>query len=304
MTLHPLDLNHYYPDTDEGIQRALAADVAFDHLLALMARQYLFEVGNLIFKGGTAIRKFRLRGHSRLSTDLDFDAAPDADALVAEEINGKTLSGFEFSVTERRGFYTVHIQTPFNIEVSAKMDFSTRGLWLPPEVLPPVPLRIHDRYDIALPPIPVCSIDENVSEKLSRWQNEPLVRDLHDLAELRPLIRSPGLVARMWVLKSHQSMTHPRTRHPQGKPAAVVEDLFTPHPASRFLLEDLIYPRRIPDRRKAELIRRWLSQLPHQYDFCRAALEPPLRELADDVGHLSWRIPEEIRQIRAAAPPA
>ena len=303
MTLHRGDLDRYYPRTDESTRRALAADVAFDHLLALMAQRHLFDVCGLVFKGGTAIRKYRLRGESRLSTDLDFDAAPGADALIAQEIDGRTLSGFEFTVSERRGFYTVHARTPFDIEVGARMDFSTRGLWLAPETLRPVPLSIHDRYDIALPQIPVVAADENVAEKLSRWQNEPLVRDLHDLALLRRLIRSPELVARMWVLKSHQSMTQPRSRHPQGKPAAVVEDLFTPHPTSTFVLQDLIYPQQVPDNRKTELVQRWLTQLPQQYDFCRAALEPPLNELAADTGHLAWRIPEEIRHIQATAGP-
>ena len=194
MTLQRQDLDHYYPKTNDTIQQALATDVAFDHLLALMAQRDLFDVCDLVFKGGTAIRKYRLYGDSRLSNDLDFDAAPGADALIAEQIDGQTLCGFDFSISERRGFYTVHIHTPFNIEVHAKMDFSTRGLWLAPETLRPAPLKIHDRYDISLPPIPVISVDENVAEKLSRWQNEPLVRDLHDLAQLRRLIGSPELV--------------------------------------------------------------------------------------------------------------
>lgn len=304
MTLRRGDLDRYYPRCDERTRQALAADVAFDHLLALMAQRHLFEVCGLVFKGGTAIRKYRLRGNSRLSTDLDFDAAPGADTLIAQEIDGRSLSGFEFSVSERRGFYTVCTRTPFNIEVDARMDFSTRGLWLAAETLPPVPLSIHDRYDIDLPPIPVISADENVAEKLSRWQNEPLVRDLHDLAHARRLIRSPELVARMWVLKSHQSMTQPRSRHPRGKPAAVVEDLFRPHPISTFVLQDLIYPQQVPDSRKAELIQHWLTQLPHQYDFCGAALEPPLNELAADTGHLAWRIPEEIHHIQTTAEPS
>lgn len=301
MTLKPLDLNRYYPNTDRRIREVLASDVAFDHLLAHIAQRDLFDLGDLVFKGGTAIRKFRLGGDSRLSTDLDFDAAPGADALIVEEIDGQTLSGFGFAITERRGFYTVHIHTPFGIEVAAKLDFSSRGLWLPPRVRSLIPLPIHDRYDIEVPPIPISSVDESIAEKLSRWQNDPLVRDLHDLAALRRNIRSPELVARMWVLKSHQSMTQPRTRHPQGKPAAVVGDLFTPHPTSVFQLEDLIYPRRVPNNRKAELIRHWLHQLPRQYGFCRAALEPPLKELAGDIGHLTWRIPQEIHHVQATA---
>ncbi len=218
MTLHQQDLGRYYPKADDRIREALAADVAFDHLLTLMAQHQLFDVCDLVFKGGTALRKYRFGAGGRLSTDLDFDGAPGADAVIAEEIDGQSLSGFEFSISERRGFYTVHIRTPFDIEVATKMDFSTRGLWLDPETVAPLPVPIHDRYNLALPSIPVISVDENVAEKLSRWQNDPLVRDLHDLAHARRLIDSPELVTRMWVLKSHQSMTQPRTRHPQENP--------------------------------------------------------------------------------------
>ena len=300
MTLHRGDLDHYYPKADGSAREVLAADVAFDHLLAFMAQHQLFDVCDLVFKGGTAFRKYRFDGTGRLSTDLDFDGAPGADALIAEEIDGQSLSGFEFSISERRGFYTVRISTPFDIEVATKLDFSTRSLWLDPETKAPIPVAIHNRYDIALPSIPVVSVDENVAEKLSRWQNHPLVRDLHDLAYARRLIDSPELVTRIWVLKSHQSMTQPRTRHPQGKPAAVVEDLFKPHPASNFLLDDLIFAQQVSDTQKTDLIQRWLNQLPRQYDFCRAALHPPLNELAADIGHLAWRIPREIDDIQAA----
>ena len=93
MTLHRGDLDRYYPKTDDRIREALAADVAFDHLLALMAQHQLFDVCDLVFKGGTAFRKYRFDGAGRLSTDLDFDGAPGADALVAEEIDGQSLSG-------------------------------------------------------------------------------------------------------------------------------------------------------------------------------------------------------------------
>ena len=68
------------------------------------------------------------------------------------------------------------------------------------------------------------------------------------------------------------------------------------------MLQDLIYPQQVPDIRKTELIQHWLTQLPQQYDFCRAALEPPLNELAADTGHLAWRIPQEIRHIQARPP--
>ena len=89
---------------------------------------------------------------------------------------------------------------------------------------------------------------------------------------------------------------------PKENPPRSSKTCSSPHPASIFDLQDLIYPQQVPDIHKTELIQRWLNQLPRQYDFCRAALEPPLNELAADIGHLAWRIPQEIDDIQATNP--
>ena len=46
-------------------------DVAQDHALHHLHVTGLFDFG-LVFKGGTALRKFRLGNEGRFSTDLDF----------------------------------------------------------------------------------------------------------------------------------------------------------------------------------------------------------------------------------------
>lgn len=70
MTLCRGDLDRYYPRTDGDVRETLAADVTFDYLLALMAQRQLFDVCDLTFKGGTALRNYRLGSHSRLSVDF------------------------------------------------------------------------------------------------------------------------------------------------------------------------------------------------------------------------------------------
>lgn len=50
---------------------AALLDVAQDHALWLLAELGLFENGTLILKGGTSLRKCRLGGTGRFSTDLD-----------------------------------------------------------------------------------------------------------------------------------------------------------------------------------------------------------------------------------------
>ncbi len=77
---------------------AALLDVAQDHLLWLLAELGHFDDGTLLFKGGTALRKCRLGGTGRFSTDLDF-VAPDDDTVleVCETIDGASIAGFQFS---------------------------------------------------------------------------------------------------------------------------------------------------------------------------------------------------------------
>ena len=83
---------------------AALLDVAQDHLLWLLAELGLFKDGRLIFKGGTSLRKSRLGGSGRFSTDVDF-AAPDDDVVleVCAAIEGALVSGFQFSIAATRG---------------------------------------------------------------------------------------------------------------------------------------------------------------------------------------------------------
>ena len=73
---------------------AALLDVAQDHLLWMLAELGHFDDDALVFKGGTALRKCRLGGGGRFSTDLDF-VAPDDDTVleVCEAIDGGASPG-------------------------------------------------------------------------------------------------------------------------------------------------------------------------------------------------------------------
>ena len=255
MTLTLREINRYFPSVSSGAREAIIVDVAFDYVLAVMARSDLFNVCGLTFKGGTAARKFRLDSSARLSFDLDFDGAVGAAEVVAEELDGAALGGFEFSME--------------------------------------------------LPTVPVMTVDESVAEKMSRWQNEPLIRDLCDLVALRRHIRSPSDVSKMWILKSHQAMTEPRSRHPRGEPAAAAKKLFVQHDVVIFDLDSLVFPRPVDEEAKREMVRSWVTQMPTLYAFALVARDAALGELADDTGKLAWkarRIVQEFRDTVSADP--
>lgn len=195
----------------KGGRDAALLDIAQDHALYLLHQAGLFADG-LVFKGGTALRKFRAGNAGRFSTDLDFSAPGDDLPLSAlDALDGVNLNGFTFAIENlgddgRRG--DLRIETPFGSpRLGAKIELARHPLSLAPEVLKPVHLPIHDRYDFTVPATPVSRVEEAVAEKLARYRRVSLARDLYDLqwyatsgAMDQPLVR------RLWVLKVYRDI--------------------------------------------------------------------------------------------------
>ncbi len=138
----------------KGGRDAALLDIAQDHVLHLLHEAGLFDRG-LVFKGGTALRKFRAGNAGRFSTDLDFAAPSEELALSAlQALDGVEVDGFAFGVRNlgddgRRGDLT--ISTPFGTpRLGAKVELARHVLSLEPEHLRPVLLPIHDRCDFGL----------------------------------------------------------------------------------------------------------------------------------------------------------
>lgn len=111
----------------KGGRDAELLDIAQDHALCLLQRAGLFDEG-LVFKGVTALRKFRAGNAGRFSTDLDF-AAPgdDLPLAVLEALDGAELNGFSFAVENlgddgRRG--DLRIETPSDVHGSGRKSNS------------------------------------------------------------------------------------------------------------------------------------------------------------------------------------
>jgi predicted nucleotidyltransferase component of viral defense system len=182
-------------------------DVAQDHLLWLLAELGHFSDGRLVFKGGTSLRKCRLGGVGRFSTDLDF-SAPDDDVVltVREAIDGALVAGFKFSVAATRGdgrHWTLRVEHPElgRPVLNSSVEFARRPLVMEADVLPFIALPIHRAYDIALPRLPVIAEAEACAEKLARYRRTSLGRDVYDLAQMAGRYMDERLVRRLWVLK-------------------------------------------------------------------------------------------------------
>lgn len=195
----------------KGGRDAALLDIAQDHALYLLHQAGLFDQG-LVFKGGTALRKFRAGNAGRFSTDLDFAAPGEELALASlQALDGVELDGFSFGIQNlgddgRRG--DLRVETPFGSPLlGAKVELARHRLSLAAEHLAPVQLPIHDRYDFTLPPIPVVRTEEAIAEKLARYRRVSLTRDLYDLQWFASAgVMNEQLVRRLWVLKTYRDV--------------------------------------------------------------------------------------------------
>lgn len=245
-----------------GGRDAALLDIAQDHALHLLHEAGLFERG-LVFKGGTALRKFRAGNAGRFSTDLDF-AAPGEDLPLAalEALDGVVVGDFSFAVENlghdgRRG--DLRIDTPFGRpQLGAKVELARHRLSLDAELLEPVDLPIHDRYDFTIPPTPVVRVEEAVAEKLARYRRVSLARDLYDLqwfATAGPADES--LTRRLWVLKVYRDVV---VDGRGGKPVDPAEVLCA-RTAQDFGQEDIGYLTRPVQ------MDRWIATVRGRYGF-------------------------------------
>lgn len=186
---------------------AALLDVAQDHMLWLLDQQGFFDSGELVFKGGTSLRKCRLGSAGRFSTDLDFSCPDEATVLeVCAAIDGQSVGGFEFNLrraSDDGRHWEMRVEhaelgTP---DVGASVEFARRPLALAPEWLPFLALRVHKSYGFDLPTLPVIAEAEACAEKLARYRRVALGRDLYDLAQFAGRHIDEPVVRRLWVLK-------------------------------------------------------------------------------------------------------
>ena len=179
-------------------------DIAQDHALHLLHDAGLFDLG-LVFKGGTALRKFRLGTAGRFSTDLDFAVGEHGLAeLLFERLHEASIDGFTFTVEQlvpaRRAL--LRIESAFGSPaIPARIDITHELPWLPPDLIDPVVMPIHRAYGIPLRPTAVIRLEELLAEKLARYRRDSLARDLYDLAWFSTRAFDEALVRRLAVLK-------------------------------------------------------------------------------------------------------
>jgi predicted nucleotidyltransferase component of viral defense system len=188
---------------------AALLDVAQDHALYMIQVAGIFDRPNVVFKGGTSLRKCRLGNNGRFSTDLDLAVPDETDIVdICAALDGQKISGFTFKVSDGGAkdlrIWKLDVFHPDLGDVVglARLEFARRKPARDPERVVPLRLPIHDEYDFELGALPVIAEVEACAEKLARYRRTPaLARDLYDLAwfATRPL--DEKVLRRLWVLK-------------------------------------------------------------------------------------------------------
>jgi len=265
----------------KGGRDAAILDIAQDHARHLIHEAGLFAE-DLVFKGGTALRKFRAGNAGRFSTDLDF-AAPGEDVAlsVLQVLDGGEVDGFAFSIENlgddgRRG--DLFVETPFGRpQLGAKVELARHALSLEPEILDPEHLPIHDRYDFTMPPTPVIRAEEAVSEKLARYRRVSLARDLYDLQWFATSgVLDEALTRRLWVLKVYRDVVVDGRGTKPIDPAEVLRA----RDASEFRQEDIGY------LTKPVRLDVWIAAVRTRYAFLSPLDADELRWAECNVRHL------------------
>lgn len=271
-------------------------DVAQDHLLYLLAREGLFDLG-VALKGGTALRKFWAGNAGRFSTDLDFAGVDDDIAgLLVETVDGAEVGLFAFGLEPMDGTrrMRLHIRSPFGgSEVPARLDLGRRGLWLRPTRMTPVPLAIHQRYGFEIVAVPTAALEETIAEKLARYRRGSLARDLYDLAWLAARPFDEALVRELLVLKVWTDVIDDGLGMKPFDP----EDVLRPRDAEEFEHEAIGYlttPIEIPG---------WIEAVRRRFAFLHELDEAEQRIARCSRGE-EWQVRQRIAALSSRGEPA
>lgn len=175
-------------------------ELAQEHFLDWMRAEGIISRQQVIFKGGTSLRKF-VFGHSgRFSVDLDFTISERhyGEYVLDALATGFTHEGVTFQASDRIDSSAVktawRATTPALGEsrLQSRLDFSTRELLIAPtNPTQRKEIASIDENTLGFVPVlfPIAALEETAAEKLARFRRVVFARDLYDLCHLIPLVR-------------------------------------------------------------------------------------------------------------------
>lgn len=163
-------------------------DVLLTYVLKMLENKRYFD---LVFKGGTCLRKCYFGRITRFSEDLDFQATPSREIKkkLLEMFERKEFSDIRFSYNDNDIYDT---KNSFGINVTYshdwnpgsifKLQISFRNRCILPPIMRQVTEEVYSKYlEFPLPIIPCMALDEIIAEKVRACYQRATVRDAFDL---------------------------------------------------------------------------------------------------------------------------
>ena len=190
-----------------GDEDVVLLDVAQEYVLEHLRREGLFD-GTLVFKGGTALRKFVFGTDGRFSVDLDFGLVSDDPAdvdLTLDYLTDATLHEVHIRLADRQGPNArLEIDTPLgHVDRPAKISVRSQMPWLPVVLREPKPFEYLDKglaSEYARARLPVLDLREMAAEKIAAFWRRRHARDLYDLDHLARVMQAAGVLAEVSAL--------------------------------------------------------------------------------------------------------
>ncbi len=207
-------------------------DVAQEYVLEYLRREGAFD-DLIVFKGGTALRKFIFGSTGRFSVDLDFGLRQDDESgadLILDLLDGASYGGGAIRLERRRGpAANLRLDTPLGpVTEPAAVSIRQKAPWLPPQLREPMPFQF---LDLGLQPeftrsrLPVLDIREIAAEKIAAFWRRRMARDLYDLEHLGRIMQSDfdgGSLSRLAALKIYFDVIEDRSgSKPVSTPSAI-----------------------------------------------------------------------------------
>lgn len=254
-----------------GGRDAALLDVAQDYAIKIISDKGLFGLG-LTFKGGTALRKYRVGPKGRFSTDLDFAADDESiGELLIETLDGAELNDVQFRIEDaeggRRG--SLQVTTPLGSpNIESKIEMVLNSPWLSAEYLDPIPMPFHGGLEFEPVMAPVMALEENLAEKLAAFRRRGLVRDLYDLALFSEGALDEPLIRKLTFLKVYTDVVEGGLGDSSFDPDP---EILGPKSSADFPAENIGVLTGAVD------IDLWIWQVRHRFAFLGEASEDELR---------------------------
>lgn len=209
-------------------------DVAQDYILEYMRREELFD-GYVVFKGGTALRKFVFGRDGRLSTDLDFGLLVDDLSMadyVLDVVDRMDFGGVRTRIKRRKGANAdLELETSIGaVNQYAAISIRKQVPWLPTARIQPRPFEALDRglddsKDFTRTIIPIVDPREIAAEKMAAFWRRRAARDLYDLEHLGRALQASfdgEAICTLGVLKIYFDVVDEKLGRPLPQPDEIL----------------------------------------------------------------------------------